>query len=587
MAESETTAEKEILQAIEYAKLNGAKQYEIERLKRVADELNQKQLPKELSIATILKSVANYNETEIEKSFGKELLELLKEIKLIENVLDRNYGKTPNETLSSLILSIPQDYKAIIQITAEVADALYKREKIINENNYAKKAEEVWYPLSAKLALGDNAWKIQDFSFRQINPNGFDKIRKLIQKSRSEREEVVAKTITDVEKLLGGKIAATIQGRPKGFKSIYEKLKKVPFRKMHDIYGIRIICQKEKECYEILGYLHSKYDFIQEAFDDYIAKPKPDGYKSIHTAVKKGNDAIEIQIRTCEQHLRTITTPYWNYKQLNKDKEFENELSWERQLIEWQKTNYKENGIKKAFGRKIFAFTPKNDAIALPIGASVIDFAFAVHTEIGKKTEKAKVNGKYVPLNTILKNMDKVEIITSQKSQLQSNWLAYAITEKARSKIKTAFGMQNKSKKGLNKAQKTGKKKVKLAECCKPLPGDDTVGVKTTKRKIILHKRNCPNLSKIDKSKLIELEIKNEKGKTEIKVVITDRPGILGEILEQIKNAEAPLTNTKFKIKKTGYAEAFFEIEIKNTAKLDKLMEKIEKLPGVHSIERI
>jgi len=584
----EESTQKQLSNALSYLKEKTSKN-NFERNKRVAEELLTKNMPKESCLAIILKEIPSekLNEKELEERFGKETTKLVKVLQLIEGVVDRNFGKIPSEILSSIILSISPEFESIIIKIAEVSDALFNKEKIIYEKNYAQKADELYYPLSTKLGLSDFAWKIQDFSFRVINPSGFEKIKHLINKSRAEREALVEEVRKEIEGILKGKLETQISGRPKNFKAIFDKLKKTPFSKMYDIYGIRIICNKEKDCYEALGFIHSKYEIIPESFDDYIAKPKTSGYKSIHTAVKRGKDVIEIQIRTWEQHLRIEGETYWQYKNVKKDKEFEKELSWERQLIEWQKSVGKDGRLgKKTVGKRLFAFTPKNDAISLPIGASVIDFAYAVHTDIGKKMEKAKVNGLFVPIETKLNNLDKVEIITGDKITAKKGWLNFTETDKAKTKIKSLFGLKNPKKKTICLAQKD-LKKIKMAECCHPLPGEDVVGVKTTKRKIIIHKKNCPNISKISKDKLIFLDFERDKGKTQIRVILLDRLGVLSEILSEIKNVGVNLTNTTFKIKKTGYAEAIFEIEISSVEKLDKLIEKIEHVPSVQNVERI
>ena len=585
---NEETTQKEIQKALAYLEENGGKQSDTERIKRVTEELMRKAMPKEAVLASILAELQEekINEEEISQKFGEETLQIINTLKQIDKILQRNYSKLPNETLSSILISLSSDFQSIIIKLAVIADALQNREKIIYEKNYAKIAEEIFFSLATKLGLADYAWKIQDFGFRVENPEGFKKIKKLINKTREEREEFVEKVKKEIEGLLKGKIKAQVSGRPKGFKSIYDKLEKMPFQKINDIYGIRIICNKEKECYEALGYVHGKYEIIPEAFDDYISKPKPDGYKSIHTAVKRGSEIIEVQIRTWEQHLRTVSNQYWAYKKIIKDTEFEKELSWERQLIEWQKSLGNDAISKKISGKKIFVFTPKNEALALPIGATALDFAFAVHTDIGKRAEKAIVNGKTVPVETKLNNLDSVEIITGKKQLIKQNWLNFAITEKAKTKIKAFFGIKKTIATKLA-GKNVDFKKIKMAECCHPLPGEDVIGVKTTKRKIICHKKNCPNLLKIGKDKLVEIGFEKEKGKTKIFVTATDRPGVLSEMLAEIRKSASALTNTHFKIKKSGYAEAIFELEVKNVKTLEKLMENIEKIPSVQSVERL
>ncbi len=562
---------------------------EYERIKRVCETLLKKDLPKSTIEGIILKTILKEKELSAEEKqkFSSEANTIAENMIQIEEVIQRNYSKIPSETITSIILTLPEDFQPIIAEIEETTDALFNKEKMSYENKYAQKASEIWLPLAVKIGMSDCEWKIQDFAFKIITPQGFDKIKKLVNKTREEREALIEEVRKEIQKLLEGKINATIVGRPKSFKSIFDKLKKTTFEKMHDIYGIRIICDKEKDCYEALGLVHSKYEIIQEAFDDYISKPKPDGYKSIHTAVRRKNDVIEVQIRTWAHHLRITGESYWTYKKVSKDNMFEKELSWERQLLEWQKATGKERTNKKVVGNKLFIFTPKNDAIALPKGATVIDFAFAVHTDVGKKAEKAKINGQFAPLETKLTNLDKVEIITNEKPQMKKNWLQNAVTEKAKGKIKTFFGMIKKKEKKETKLDTKNTKKIKMAECCHPLPGEDVIGVKTTKRKIIVHKKDCVNISKISKDKLVNIDFEREKGETGVRVKAIDRPGLLGEILEEIKNSQATLKNTNFKIKKNGYADAIFILEIKSAQKLEKLIEKIADIPSVQLAERI
>ena len=262
-------------------------------------------------------------------------------------------------------------------------------------------------------------------------------------------------------------------------------------------------------------------------------------------------------------------------------------MSWERQLLEWQKQTGEEKFEKKIAGNKIFTFTPKNDAIPLPREATALDFAFAVHTEIGKKAEKVKINGQLKTLETKLNNLDKIEIITNPKTQMKKSWLQNVITEKAKTKIKTHFQLNTKkiSKEIPLKMKDT--KKIKMAECCHPLPGEDVIGVKTTKRKIIIHKKDCPNIKKLTKEKLLQINFEREKGETGIRIKAIDRNGLLGEILEEIKNSGATLKNTNFKIKKNGYIDAMFSLEIKNAQKLEKLIEKINSIPSIQLAQRI
>lgn len=566
---------------------------QFEHAKRVAKIIQQKQLDDNAIIVAIIHDLLYLKKMtyqEINTEFGEKIANMLKELTLAEEILTNNYSKIPAPTLSSLVLSISSDLQTIIIQIAEIIDLL-KNNEANNEDikKLAKIADEIYYPLTVKLGLGDFSWKLQDYSFKIFNPDGYIKIKELIGKTLIQREEKINQMILELKTLLDNNLEIQIFGRPKNFKSIFLKMNKVPIKKMYDIYGLRIICNKERECYEILGKIHSKYNFIKEAFDDYIIKEGSGvgkgGYQSIHTAIIKGDDVFEIQIRTWQMHLRTESSIYWQYKRLKKDENFEKELSWERQLIEWQKSIGEQNSKRKIISRKIFAFTPKREVIGLTKGATVLDFAFQIHTEIGQRAQKASINGKNVALDAQIENLDTVQIITSNKPTIKKSWLNIVRSEKAKQKIRTYFGIEA-SKKSSNLMSEKNIKKIKLAECCNPLPGEDVIGVKTTKRKIIIHKKDCPNIKNISKEKLIEIGFEKNSGKTKIRLIAVDRIGLLGEILAEIKKRGIKLSASNFQIKKSGYVEAIFELEVSNIKKLENLLESLEKINSIQSVER-
>ncbi len=561
---------------------------------RVAKLLVTKKLSYDIIIAGLLHNLfldGFSKEPELRESFGDDVTESIKEITLVGNIINKNYPKIPAKTMASLVLSITSNLSTLLIQQADLVDRL-EFEKSKRMKLLAQLAIEVYSPLAVKLGLDDFNWKLQDFGFRIEKPREYAKVKRLVTKTREEREETVEELREYLEKFLKSKkLTAQVFGRPKNFRSIYKKLQKVSFKQMHDIYGIRIICDKEKECYEILGHIHSKFDFIKYAFDDFIAKEGVGkgykGYRGIHTAIKKDNNIFEIQIRTWEQHLKSESSIYWEYKRLNKDAFFEKDLSWERQLIEWQKSVGKIITKKGILTKKIFAFTPLNEVIPLPIGSTALDFAFAIHTSVGSKALKAKINGKTMPLDTELNNLDKLEIITSNKQELKRTWLNLVKSDKAKTKIKRFFGINiGKQKKITSKLATVNLKKIKLAECCHPLPGEDVIGVKTTKRKIIIHKTTCSNLKTIDKNKLVEIEFEKAKGQAKIKLTAIDRIGLLGEILAEIKKKNVVLLETNFKIKKSGFVEAHFTIEAKNVQKVEKLINSLEKINAIHHVER-
>ncbi len=576
--------QEEINAAAEYAKKNGAKTEAIKRTTRVAQKLLEKELPREGILSEILKEIdkTQINYAQIEEKFGNETAQKTLDAQQLAEVLEKNYGKIQNELLSSILLSIPKDLQSIIITLADQTELIENGDC---DKEKAQMIEKLFYPIALKLGLTNYATKIQDGAFKITNPEEYQKITKLINKNPQEREQLIEEIKKEIQSLLEKKFRIEISGRPKTIKSIYEKMKKMPFGQIYDIYGVRIICNKEKECYEILGEIHAHYQNLPEAFDDYITKPKKEGYKSIHTAIKRKKDLVEVQVRTWQHQAQASNETYWNYKKILKDKEFEKEISIEKQLLDWQTTTGKEIFNKKISGRKIFIFTPKNKVLPLPTDATAIDFAYAVHTGIGEKMLKAKINGKLSPIETKLKNLDKVEIILAKNPQVKKEWLTNAATQKARTKIRNALHLAKK-KESKNTNQTAPEKKIKMAECCHPLPGEDVIGVKTTKRKIILHKISCENLKKIPKNQLISINFEQTKGKSEIKIKAIDRPGLITEILEKIKKAGVETIDVSFKIKKTGYLEAIFKIEAKNAEKVELLLDDLIKVNGIHHVER-
>jgi guanosine-3',5'-bis(diphosphate) 3'-pyrophosphohydrolase len=555
--------------------------------------LQEKKLGKEILLSYLLKELFNQKQItfeEIEKVFGEEIKNIVKENIRIFQVLKANYKKITSELLEELVLSLSSDLRTLLLIIIELIYDL-KNKTTNNQNQKANVflAHQIFAPLATKLGISEFKWQLEDYAFKVENQKQYDQIKKQINKTREEREEIIKNIKEELKNYFKNKKEIQIFGRPKNFYSIYKKSKTIPIQKMLDIYGVRIICNKERDCYEILGYIHSKYDFIKEAFDDYISKPKITKtgleYKSIHTIIKHKNELIEVQIRTWQQHMKIESNLYWEYKQI-KNKKIDQNLSWERQLIEWQKNLGQETTKLKNLSKRIFIFTPQNEIISLPKDSTALDFAFAVHSEIGQHTQKAIVNKELVPIDTKLKNLDKVEIITDAKTKIKRNWINFVVSEKAKTKIKRYFGIKEKLKQKMKPTLKK-EKKIKLAECCSPLPGEDVIGIKTTKRKIIIHKRDCPNIKNTPDNKKIEIYFEKNKGKTKIKIIALDRLGLLAEILTTLQKNKITLISNEFEIKKKGYVQAIFEVEVKNINKLEKTLEDLKKIPSIQDLQRL
>ncbi len=353
-----------------------------------------------------------------------------------------------------------------------------KRRRIAEQTLY------VFAPLAGRLGIGRMKWELEDLAFRYVNPAKYREIASKLEATRSERERVMQRILEKLRRELyqdlpDNRYHIDIQGRPKHIYSIYRKMqrKKVPFEQVLDVRGVRLIVELKPKfragldprtverletgmCYTLLGIIHTHWRPIPGEFDDYIANPKDNQYQSLHTTVIfDDGKPLEVQIRTREMHkvAELGIAAHWAYKEGLRDPEDRDimlrKIQWVRQALEWQKdvrdTLEFMDGMKRdLFPDRIYVFTPKGDIIDLPAGATPVDFAYYIHTEVGHRCRGAKVNGKLVPLNYKLKSGDQVEIITSKNGGPSMDWLnpalGYATTQRALSKIRRWFRLREK-----------------------------------------------------------------------------------------------------------------------------------------------
>ncbi len=576
----------------------------INHLLRSAKLAADMQLDDETIAAVLLHHAVMESETampEIENLFGEAVRELIGEQKKISDIEKRNLKTMNAELLSKVILATAKDIRAIFIRIASVVDVLYLPNKF-SKNMLERStglALNVYAPIAHKLGLNGIKWLLEDLSFKALTPSEYDKIKTAVGMKRGEREALLEKIVADItSKLESAGINATVQSRVKHFYGIYKKLQeeKGSFSEIYDLLGVRIICDSIKDCYEVLGVVHSHYTPVTKKFYDYIASPKENNYRSIHTAVyKKGFPVFEVQIRTWDMQWNAEggLAAHWQYKHYATDRHFDKRLSWAKQLVEWQRSKQGKKlmqSLKLGFGKnKIFVFTPKRDVIVLPEKSTPIDFAFAVHTALGLHCEKAKVNGKAVHLSSELNNTDVVEITRSKRKQAKRQWLNIVKSEKAKVRIRRALGLPLSS--GI-KSEETGKftqdaLSIRVARCCNPIPGDELVGFRTTKRKISVHRADCRNLRSQPAEKMIkDLELAKGKYTVELKVTAADRPGLLSNILDSLASNNAVIKSTKAQVDKNSIVIGSFSIEVQGPERLAKAIEGIEKVGGVYSVER-
>jgi GTP diphosphokinase / guanosine-3',5'-bis(diphosphate) 3'-diphosphatase len=388
----------------------------------------------------------------IKKEFGDEILLLVEGVTKIQQFQMKSRQERQAETYRKMLLSMAEDIRVII---IKFADRLHNLRtlKYLDPDKIAQIATEtldIYAPLAHRLGMAKIKWELEDLAFRYLYPQEYKEIVSKVVASRDEREVLVESFADPLRKALTEEnIEATVVGRPKHFYSIYCKMlqRGKPFEEVYDLLALRVITNTQRDCYHALGVIHSMWKPLQDRFKDYISMPKSNGYQSLHTTVFSEKGAtLEIQIRTREmdQVAEEGIAAHWHYKE-NGDPQHDSKddsvLNWLRNIIEWQKeltdsTEFYEFFKIDLFHAEIFIFTPKGDLISLAKGATVIDFAFAVHTSVGLHCIGAKVDGKIEPLTHVLKSGETVEILQSASKNPSADWLREVKTTKARTAIR-------------------------------------------------------------------------------------------------------------------------------------------------------
>ncbi|MGB5049316.1 MAG: bifunctional (p)ppGpp synthetase/guanosine-3',5'-bis(diphosphate) 3'-pyrophosphohydrolase [Caldilineaceae bacterium] len=364
------------------------------------------------------------------------------------------------ESLRKMFLAMVEDVRVVL---IKLADRLHNMRTLQGQPDHkrrriARETLEIFAPLANRLGIWQIKWELEDLSFRYLEPGTYRELSKAMAQKRTERVQWVDEVQRMLVKALDENgIKGEVNGRPKHIYSIYRKMqrKEVPFEQIYDVHGFRIVVDSVGDCYAALGVVHSLWRPIHGEFDDYIANPKDNLYRSLHTAVVGPNGrSMEVQIRTQEMHQLSEfgIAAHWRYKEQSKPNEqMDNKIAWIRQLMEWRQdvTDAQEfvSGMKTdVFQDRVYVFTPKGDVVDLPRAATPIDLAYHIHTELGHRCRGAKINGKLVTLDTTLKSGDQVEIVTAKRGGPSRDWinpnLGYVATQRARSKIRTWFRKQ-------------------------------------------------------------------------------------------------------------------------------------------------
>ena len=389
---------------------------------------------------------------QVAAQFGKEIASLVDGVTKLTRIPYQSKEEAQVENLRKMFMAMAKDIRVII---IKLADRLHNMRTLSSlppakQLAIARETLDIYTPIAHRLGIWKIKWDMEDLCLRVLDPERYREIVERVAKTRKEREGVVSSVITKLNAefaVLG--VNAKIEGRPKHFYSIYTKMKTGrDFSTIYDLTAIRIIVDSVKDCYAALGAVHALWTPLPGRFKDYIAMPKPNMYQSLHTTVVgPEGEALEIQIRTWEMH-RTSEygiAAHWRYKEGGKADQFENKLSWLRALLEWQKDMrdsrvFMENLKLDLFDSQVFIFSPRGDVFSMPAGGTPLDFAYAVHTDVGNHCVGARVNGRIVPLDYSMQNGDICEILVNKSSGRPSlDWLAIAKTSSAKHKIKQWF----------------------------------------------------------------------------------------------------------------------------------------------------
>ena len=404
-------------------------------------------------------TLATYEE--IQTIFGKEIADLVYGVTKIGKIHFSSKEERQAENFRKMLMAMAKDIRVILVKLADRLHNMRTLEHLVPEKQQkvARETLEIYAPLANRLGISWIKSELEDLSLKYLKPDSYELLVKAIAKRRKERESYIDEVKEVLQKKLAEySITCEVSGRPKHFYSIWKKMESrdIEFDQIYDLIAFRVLTDNVKECYEVLGIIHSMWKPVLGRFKDFVAMPKANMYQSLHTTVigPKG-ERVEIQIRTREMHqiAEYGIAAHWRYKEKNAviDPKDEQKFGWIRQLLEWQRdvkdpSEFLDTVKLDLFSDEVYVFTPKGEVKAFPHGATPVDFAYSVHTEVGNHTVGAKVNGRIVPLKYKLRSGDTIEIITSPDRTPSKDWLNFVVTSRAKVKIRQFVKLQQRER---------------------------------------------------------------------------------------------------------------------------------------------
>ncbi len=593
---------------------------------------------------------------DIEAEFGKEIAEIVDGLTKIGHLPLNSSQDRQVENYRKLLLSIAKDARVIL---IKLADRLHNMRTleflpVDRQKRIATETRDLYAPLAHRFGMARVRWELEDLAFKHLEPSEYKTLAKKVATRRTEREKAIAqlKEPLDAHLRKSGIANVEVTGRPKHLWSIQKKMKKwdKPYEEIYDLLAIRVLVDSVPDCYHALGVIHDQFTPLQERIKDYIAQPKSNGYQSLHTTVfGPGRQLFEIQIRTRLMH-RTAEygiAAHWRFKEDSKSAdELDRALQWFRQVLELQldaKTpdEFLEFLKLDLYQDEIFVFTPTGDVIQLPKGATPIDFAFAVHTEVGLHCQGARINGRIASLARELKNSETVEIITSPKlgreildreikrrrlakpedadllkvaKTLHLTDLNHLIASVGQGDVNVsqivkelypdAETSADAPKPGpldwlVDRVRGTPKgvriqgvdgMMVRYAQCCQPVPGDPVVGYVTRGRGVSIHRSDCPNLLMLvqEPERRLEIdwkELEGEKFMVRLALEATDRRGLYADLATAVSATGTDIRSFELH-SSDGHVIGELAVEVGNLAHLQKILKAARRVKGVTEVAR-
>ncbi len=622
----------------------------IEQSLEMAEILLDMKLDQDAIAAAILTSTLQHTTTSIEsvqEKLGENVAKLVSNVLKINVLNNLKNTATRNQTqidrLRKIFLAMVSDIRVVLIKLAE-RTCMMRGIKQINtaeRKRIAQETMDIYAPLANRLGIGQLKWELEDAAFHYIDPDTYKAIADFLAERRIDREQRIEDIIKQLENaLMKENIKAKISGRAKHIYSIFLKTsrKNLDYKNIYDYSAVRILVPKIENCYTALSIAHTLFEHIPEEFDDYIAHPKPNGYRSIHTAViGPGEKNLEIQIRTIDMHQEAEhgVAAHWIYKE-HKTPEagYEAKITFLRQLLAWHKDLERsettpEKKVDEALDNIVYVFTPAGDIIDLPRGSTPLDFAYHIHSGLGHRCRGAKIKGHIVPLTYLLQTGDQVDIITSPHGTPSRDWLnkelGYLYTSRARSKIARWFKQQI----GSQSIEATGKDHVerelpqsekiiprlhdelesstknldiagihdlltRIAKCCKPIPGDQVVGYITQGRGVSIHRQDCNNMTVNrlrNANRMISVTWDNKKTGNyyvDLQIQASGQQDSLKEITTLLAAAKIDLITLNSTIsKKSNVIHLVITILIHDLTQLNQIINQIRQLSKIIDVKRI